>query len=193
MSTNEFVETFKRVHPLEFYRKFYEEEIRPDGRELLAFRDAQISVGCIKSADSSALVKLGESSVLCGLKLQLAKPNLLEPCLGFFLPNFQISPACDSNFRKGPPTEREQIMSGFLQSVLCPSSLQESLLGSEDYSDEFDILDRRSLCIQEGELVWSIYCDVMCLGDDGGLKDISFFAIYAALSALLIPAISFDE
>lgn len=39
--------------------------------------------GSITSADGSALVRLGETTVLCGIRAEVAEPDLLSPSSGF--------------------------------------------------------------------------------------------------------------
>ncbi|XP_027746688.1 exosome complex component RRP43 isoform X3 [Empidonax traillii] len=59
---------FKTVEPLEYYRRFLKENCRPDGRELGEFRATTVNIGSITTADGSALVKLGNTTVICGVK-----------------------------------------------------------------------------------------------------------------------------
>ncbi|OCT93084.1 hypothetical protein XELAEV_18016151mg [Xenopus laevis] len=73
----------KTVEPLEYYRRFLKEACRPDGRELTEFRTTTINVGSITTADGSALVKLGNCTVLCGVKAELAAPPADSPDKGY--------------------------------------------------------------------------------------------------------------
>jgi RNase PH-related exoribonuclease len=42
--------------------------VRPDGRSLQEFRPVSINVGSIKTAEGSAIVKIGNTVVVCGIK-----------------------------------------------------------------------------------------------------------------------------
>ena len=42
--------------------------MRPDGRSLRKFRPVSVNVGSIKTADGSAIVKIGNTVVVCGIK-----------------------------------------------------------------------------------------------------------------------------
>ena len=42
--------------------------MRPDGRSLQEFRPVSINVGSIKTAEGSAIVKIGNTVVVCGIK-----------------------------------------------------------------------------------------------------------------------------
>lgn len=51
--------------------------VRPDGRGLLKFRPAIVNVGSVKTADGSSLVKIGNTTVVCGIKAVSTWENLL--------------------------------------------------------------------------------------------------------------------
>ena len=42
--------------------------MRPDGRSLQKFRPVSVNVGSIKTAEGSAVVKIGNTVVVCGIK-----------------------------------------------------------------------------------------------------------------------------
>jgi exosome complex component RRP43 len=47
---------------------FKAQDVRPDGRSLQTFRPVSINVGSIKTAEGSAIVKIGNTMVVCGIK-----------------------------------------------------------------------------------------------------------------------------
>lgn len=75
--------------------------MRPDGRDFLEFRDCSINVGkcsqntrlslrdlfslvgSISTADGSSIVRLGDTTVVCGIKAEIAEPDLDAPEDGF--------------------------------------------------------------------------------------------------------------
>ena len=114
----------------EFFRKFIGEGVRPDGRTLETLREVSIISNCIESADASSLVRVGKTSAVCGVKLQLAKPHSNFPNLGFFVPNVEFSPSCKPGVVKGPPSNEEQILSGLLETILIPSNVELTQLDS---------------------------------------------------------------
>uniref|UniRef100_A0A8C6SNS8 Ribosomal RNA-processing protein 43 n=1 Tax=Neogobius melanostomus TaxID=47308 RepID=A0A8C6SNS8_9GOBI len=63
--------------------------------------------GSISTADGSALVKLGNSTVICGT---------VKPHSG--VPNVDLPPLCSSRFRPGPPGEQAQAASQFIADVI---------------------------------------------------------------------------
>lgn len=56
------------IHPKKYYRNYLAHSIRPDGREFDAFRPIRINVKSIGTADGSSIVKLGNTTVVCGIK-----------------------------------------------------------------------------------------------------------------------------
>jgi hypothetical protein len=53
--------------------------VRPDGRLLLTPRSIQCAPTTLNSAAGSACIKLGETTVVCGLKLEVGKPFDIKP------------------------------------------------------------------------------------------------------------------
>jgi exosome complex component RRP43 len=47
---------------------FKSQDVRPDGRGLQKFRPVSINVGSIRTAEGSAIVKIGNTTVVCGIK-----------------------------------------------------------------------------------------------------------------------------
>ncbi|XP_048454203.1 exosome complex component RRP43 isoform X2 [Rhincodon typus] len=155
---------FKMVEPLEYYRKFLKENCRPDGRELGEFRTTTLNIGSITTADGSALVKLGNTTVVCGIKVVR-------------LPNVDLPPLCSSRFRPGPPGEQAQAASQFIFDVI----------------ENSQIIQKEDLCIEKGKLAWVVYCDMVCLDYDGNLLDACIIALLAALKNVQLPSVSISE
>lgn len=42
--------------------------MRPDGRGLLEFRPVSINIGTVTTAEGSAVVRVGNTTVICGVK-----------------------------------------------------------------------------------------------------------------------------
>lgn len=59
---------FRAINPVKYLRNYVEKSVRSDGRELLEFRPIIINRDSITSADGSALVKVGSTTVICGIK-----------------------------------------------------------------------------------------------------------------------------
>ena len=97
---------FQRLHPHAYLERFLAEGVRPDGREPREWRDVFVNVGVslfasyrhpgrvsadlliivsgsISTADGSALVRMGKTIIVCGVKAEIAEPELDAPDLGF--------------------------------------------------------------------------------------------------------------
>ena len=91
---------FQRLHPHAYLDRFLVEGVRPDARTPDEWRDVFINVGTprlcnerskadeylagsISTADGSALVKMGGTTIVCGVKAEIAEPELDTPNEGF--------------------------------------------------------------------------------------------------------------
>lgn len=72
---------YRIIHPIKYYRNYIAHNIRPDGREFEAFRPIRINVKSIGTADGSSIVKLGNTTVICGIKAVIS--NVLIDCFVF--------------------------------------------------------------------------------------------------------------
>ncbi|XP_070597879.1 exosome complex component RRP43 isoform X1 [Erythrolamprus reginae] len=167
---------FRTVEPLEYYRRFLKENCRPDGRDLGEFRTTTINIGSITTADGSALLKLGNTTVICGIKAEFATPTADSSNKGYIIPNVDLPPLCSSRFRPGPPCEEAQAASQFIADIIENSQM----------------IMKEDLCISDGKIVWVLYCDIICLDYDGNLLDACMCAFLAALKNVLLPAVAIN-
>ncbi|XP_061103494.1 exosome complex component RRP43 [Conger conger] len=168
---------FKTAEPLEYHRSFLKENCRPDGRELGEFRITTLNIGSISTAHGSALVKIGNTTVICGIKGELASPPNDAPNNGYIVPNVDLPPLCSSKFRPGAPGEQAQAASQFMADIIESS----------------EIILKEDLCIEKGKLCWVLYCDMMCLDYDGNLLDACVIALLAALKNVQLPEVSINK
>jgi exosome complex component RRP43 len=85
--------TFQKLHPTEYFRKFVSQGVRPDGRLLNSFRPTTVHQGVITTANGSAMVRIGGTTVVCGIKAEVAEPKMDTPDQGYLgrlarLPSF---------------------------------------------------------------------------------------------------------
>ncbi|TKA57042.1 hypothetical protein B0A53_00998 [Rhodotorula sp. CCFEE 5036] len=171
---------FKRLFPRPYLDRFLDENLRPDGRPLSedhASRDVSVNTGSVSTAPSSALVRLGKTSVVCGITLEIAPPDLARPNQGFIVPNIDLSALCSPLFRPGPPPDQAQVLSSRLRNILLASN----------------VLPLSSLVIEPGKAAWVVYLDIVCLNYDGGVLDAAVLAAVAALRNLKFPEASYDS
>ncbi|KIY68420.1 hypothetical protein CYLTODRAFT_374405 [Cylindrobasidium torrendii FP15055 ss-10] len=168
---------FQRLHPRVYLERFVAEGIRPDGRQISAWRDVSVNVGSISTADGSALVRIGDTTVVCGVKAELAEPELDAPTRGFLVPNLDLPAICSPKFKPGPPTEEAQVFSDRLHEALTSTGT----ISLED------------LCIQPGKAAWVLFVDATCINYDGNVFDATLLAMIAALKNVTLPKATFDE
>jgi len=169
--------TFQRLYPKTYLERFLQEHVRPDGRDFLEFRDCSINVGSISTADGSSLVRLGDTTVVCGVKAEIAEPDLDAPEDGFLVPNLDLPPLCSPKYKPGPPSDDAQVIS---------SRLNETLILS-------NVLPTRSLCIRPGKFVWVLYVDATCVNYNGNVFDATLLAMVAALKNVRLPKAVYHE
>lgn len=169
--------TFQRLHPQAYLERFLSEGVRPDGRDDSIWRNISINLGSVTTADGSALVRLGDTTIVCGVKAEIAEPEIDLPNSGFIVPNIDLSAMCSPRFKTGPPGEEAQIISQYIY---------DTLLNSE-------FLPLRSLCIEPGKAVWCLYIDAACINYDGNALDATLLAVVTALKNTRLPATTFSE
>ncbi|RPD67466.1 ribosomal protein S5 domain 2-like protein [Lentinus tigrinus ALCF2SS1-7] len=169
--------TFQRLHPRTYLERFVAENVRPDGRDFGEWRDISVNVGSISTADGSALVRLGSTTVVCGVKAEIAEPELDRPKEGFLVPNLDLPAICSPKFKPGPPTDEAQVLSDRLNEVLVSSG----------------VVPTSSLCIEPGKAVWVLYVDATCINYDGNAFDATLLAMVAALKNTKLPKARYDE
>ncbi len=76
------IDISKATQPYEYYLKFIKQNCRPDNRKLSDIRPCNISFNCIDTVNGSALVKLGETNVICGISARICKPRDEQPNRG---------------------------------------------------------------------------------------------------------------
>ncbi|KAF9225023.1 hypothetical protein BS17DRAFT_779465 [Gyrodon lividus] len=167
---------FQRLHPHAYLDRFLAEGVRPDGREPTEWREVFVNVGSISTADGSALVRMGGTTIVCGVKAEISEPELDSPDVGFIVPNLDLPAMCSPKFKPGPPSEEAQVLS---------ERLNEALVSS-------DILPLSTLCISSGQAVWCLYIDATCINYDGNAFDAALLAIVAALGNTTLPDATFD-
>ncbi|KAH9974639.1 ribosomal protein S5 domain 2-like protein [Lactifluus volemus] len=168
---------FQRLHPKSYLERFIAESFRPDGREEKDWRDISVHVGSISTADGSALVRLGDTTIVCGVKAEIAEPDLEQPTEGFLVPNIDLPPLCAPRFKPGPPSEEAQVLSDRLASVINAAG----------------VLPLSNLCIHPERAAWVLYVDATCINYDGNAFDAALIAMVTALQNTTLPKATYNE
>lgn len=156
---------------------FIERGKRFDGRGLLEFRKIEVEEGIVKKAEGSARVKIGNTDVIAGVKINVAEPYTDSPDEGTLKVGLELTPLSSPEFNPGPPNERAIEMARVVD-----RGIRES-----------EMIHVKKLCIKKGEKVWSIFVDIYILNDDGNLLDASALAAVLALKNARLPKLEDDK
>jgi len=149
-----------------------ESDKRLDGRKPLDYRKpVKVEYGFTKTAEGSAKVTIGETEVLCGIKVEVGTPYPDRQDEGTIICGAELLPLSNPEFESGPPG---------IQAVELARVVDRGIRESKT-------IDFKKLCIKKGEKVWLILIDVITLNDAGNLFDASSLAAYAALQDFTFP------
>ena len=152
-------------------RKYLEQGKRFDGRKLDEFRDIIIETGASKKAEGSARVKIGNTEVIVGVKMDITAPYPDSPDKGNLMVTTELLPLSSDRFESGPPSIESIELARIIDRMIRESKFIE--------------LDK--LCIKEGEKVWNIFIDIYSINADGNLLDAAGIGAIAALKNTKIP------
>jgi len=148
---------------------------RPDGRALDEYRKISIEPGFITSAEGSARVTIGKTTVLAGLKLGVGSPFPDRPVEGVLMTNAEFLPLASPHFESGPPRE---------EAIEFARVTDRGIRGS-------NAVDIASLSIGEDSdgkpKVWMVFLDLYALDHDGNLQDAAGLAAMAAVLNAQMP------
>ncbi|EZQ03874.1 MULTISPECIES: exosome complex protein Rrp42 [Acidianus] len=148
-----------------------EHGIRQNGRKPFEYRPISITLGYAKKADGSALVKLGDTTVLAGVKLEEEQPFEDTPNQGNLVVNVELLPLAYETFEPGPPDEN---------AIELSRVVDRSLRDSKS-------IDLTKLVIEPGKRVWTVWVDIYVLDYSGNVLDASTIAAIAALYDTKLP------
>lgn len=161
MTEREIIATVKRDYIVDLA----EEGKRVDARDMDEYREISIETDWAKNAEGSAMVELGETTVLAGVKTEKGSPYPDSPEEGVLITNAELAPMAHEEFESGPPGEETTELARVVDRGIRESEMIE--------------LDK--LCIEPEEEVWMIHVDLHILDHDGNLIDASSLASIAAL------------
>ena len=72
----------------EYIKRIAKDGLRVDGRKLDEFREVKIETGLYKKAEGSALISIGNTKVMAGVKMALGEPYSDSPDEGSLMVSF---------------------------------------------------------------------------------------------------------
>ncbi len=144
---------------------------RLDERKADEFRKIIIEKNPIEKPEGSALVKIGSTQVMAGVKLDVKVPFPDAQNEGILMVGAELSPLASPEFERGPPTEDAIELARVVDRAIRESHA----------------IDLEKLCITKGEKVWVVNVDIHVLDNGGNLVDASCLAATAALLNAKMP------
>lgn len=148
---------------------------RVDGRAFDEYRQIEVETRILDNAEGSAKVKIGNTQVVVGVKIQPGKPFPDTPGQGAIITNAEFAPIASPSFEPGPPDENATELARVVDRGVRESGA----------------IDLAKLCITEGENIWMVFIDVYVLDHDGNLVDASALGAIAALLTTKLPNVRY--
>ncbi len=153
-----------------YVRDLLAKGVRVDGRNFLNYRNISIKRGVIQNAEGSAWVQLGNTQVLCGVKVDVMEPFADRPDEGVIVVNSEFSSMAHPDFIPGPPDER---------SIELARVVDRGIRSAE-------AIDSSVLKLPDGKVL-GVFIDLYTLNHSGNLIDAAALAAMAALQETRIP------
>ncbi len=158
----------------ETIRKLLAKGERIDGRSFDEFRSIQAFLNPIPKAEGSALVKLGNTIVMTGVKIEVGTPFPDRPEEGVLQVNAEFVPLASPTFEPGPPDE----FAIEAARVVDRNLREPRAVRLED------------LVIIPGKKVWIVFNDIYLLDHGGNVIDAGMLSTMLALNTARVPSIT---
>ena len=159
----------------DYITKLAEQGKRIDGRSFNQYRNIEIETNVVNKAEGSARVKIGNTQVLCGIKMDIGEPFPDTPTTGVMSTAAEFVPLASPDFESGPPRENAIELARVVD-----RGVRES-----------QVIQLEKLCITPGEKVWLVFIDIHILDYDGNLFDAASLGALAALLTTKVPVSRF--
>ncbi len=144
---------------------------RIDGRELDEPREISIEINAIPKASGSARVRIGDTEVVCGVKIQPDKPFPDMGDKGIFICTAEMLPLSHPTVETGPPG---------------PDVIELARVVDRGIR-ESHMIDLSQLVIEQDRSVVGIFADNVVVDYDGNLFDACSYAATASLLSSKTP------
>ncbi|KAJ6262120.1 hypothetical protein Dda_2925 [Drechslerella dactyloides] len=202
---------FRHISPALYLQRhlLHDPPIRPNGRHPSQQRDFTLTTNSLSHAHGSAVVRTGDTAVVCGIRGEILTLAPGDDYAAFesyhhsqnpatygcgsrgsggaswgdlVVSNLEMSTGCSKKYPLGPPGSFAQTLSDQIQELIRVSKLID-LTSLRIYAqDETMESSRRPI-----KGYWSLYIDLLCISLDGNLLDAAWYAIVAALRSLKLP------
>lgn len=150
---------------------------RVDGRALDEPRQLTVDTGVIPKAEGSARVRLGDTEVVCGVKVQPDKPFPDLGDRGIFICTAEILPLADPSAEPGPPGEEVIELARVVDRGIRESGM----------------VDLKQLVLEKDKSVVGIFIDNSVTDYDGNLFDACSYASVASVLSCKLPKYNYND
>jgi exosome complex component RRP42 len=162
----------------EYVRQLLDNGERIDGRAFDEYRPIEIELNVVPAkAEGSALVNIGDTSVVAGVKVLVGDPYPDTPDQGVTVVTAELPPLASPMFELGPPRQ---------DAIELARVVDRGVRESES-------VNVSKLVIEPGKKVYLVFCDVYPLEYDGNLIDASSLAVNAALGSAQYPEMKLED
>jgi exosome complex component RRP42 len=150
---------------------------RLDGRALDEMRTLEVELDIIRKANGSAKVKLGDSEVIAGIKVETGEPFEGLENKGALIISAEVLPTASPYIEPGPPDE---------ETIELARVVDRGIRESE-------MVDLDRLVLVPGKIVYTIFVDCSVLNTDGNLLDATSYAVVSALLSCKLPVFEIQD
>jgi exosome complex component RRP42 len=162
---------------MRYIKELLEKGQRADGRKLDEFRKVEIETNPYEKPEGCAIVSIGKTKVMAGVKMDVGEPFSDRPDEGVLMVNAELSPLASPDFETGPPR---------VESIELARVVDRGIRESQ-------VLDLKKLCITPGEKVWMVFIDLQIINHDGNLINAAGLAAISALMNTRMPEYKDDK
>ena len=150
---------------------------RLDGRNLDEVRPIHIELDIIEKANGSARVKLGNSEVVAGVKVETGEPFEGLENKGALILSAEVLPTASPYSEPGPPDEETIELARVVDRGIRESQM----------------IDLDKLVLVPGKIVYTIFVDCSVINADGNLFDATSYAVVSALISSKLPVFEVQD
>ncbi|MFL6317078.1 MAG: exosome complex protein Rrp42 [Nitrososphaeraceae archaeon] len=150
---------------------------RLDGRNLDEIRPIEIEFDIIKKANGSAKVKLGNTEVVAGVKVETGEPFEGLENKGALILSAEVLPTASPYSEPGPPDEETIELARVVDRGVRESQM----------------VDLDKLVLIPGKTVYTIFVDCSIINTDGNLFDATLYAVISALISSKLPVFEIQD
>lgn len=150
---------------------------RLDGRNLDEIRPIEIELDIIKKANGSAKVKLGNTEVVAGVKVETGEPFEGLENKGALILSAEVLPTASPYSEPGPPDEETVELARVVDRGVRESQM----------------VDLDKLVLIPGKTVYTIFVDCSIINTDGNLFDATSYAVVSALISSKLPIFEIQD